>query len=159
MRSKNLSIAAGLALVGAVLATGAGQAAPVPARSGTSAPALPLTLAGEKEKAAVEGALVGGALGVILGTTLGQSGAYPPPPPVHYAPPPPAYAPPPPVVEDEPPARRVVIERRPSRRVVEVEEEEAAPEVVEEEECVTRQTKVYDPNSGRTIVRKERDCD
>jgi len=102
---------------------------------------------GEKAKAAAVGAIVGGAVGVLLGSTLNQSA-----PPVGYAPAAPT------VVEDEEPADEVIIRKRPARRVVEVEEHEAAPRVVEEEECLTRRTRVYDPDSGEMVVRRERDC-
>src|SRR3954447_15349508 len=65
----------------------------------------------------------------------------------------PRPAPPPVIVEE--PVERVVVERRPSRRIVEVEDD-APPQVVEE--CVTRRTRVYDPDSDEMIVRKERSC-
>jgi len=38
------------------------------------------------------------------------------------------------------------------------DDEDVAPGVVQEEECVTRRTKAYDPRSGQTVVRRERDC-
>ena len=98
------------------------------------APERPTIPTGERE-AAVAGALVGGAVGALLGSTL------------------PRPAPPPVIVEE--PVERVVVERRPSRRIVEVEED-APPQVVEE--CVTRRTRVYDPDLDEMIVRKERSC-
>ena len=58
-----------------------------------------------------------------------------------------------------PPADEVIVRKRPARRVVEFEEDEdVAPRVEQEEECVTRRTKVYDPRSKQTVVRRERDC-
>ena len=75
------------------------------------------------------------------------------------APPPVVYAPPAEVVEGVEPADEVIVRKRPARRVVEIEEDEdVAPRVVQEGECVTRRTKVYDPRSGETVVRRERDC-
>jgi hypothetical protein len=155
MRLRRLSITAGLALISTGLLTNAGQTAPLAMPSAWISSRGPVIKVGEREKAAAVGAIVGGAVGVLLGSTLNQ----PPPPPVGYAPVPP------PVVEDEEPAEEVVIkdeevtiQKRPARRVVEVEEQEAAPRVVEEDECLTRRTTVYDPNSGETIVRRERDC-
>jgi hypothetical protein len=135
MRRHRLIPATGLALVGTALAIGVGQAAPLPAPSAQLAPERQTIPTGERE-AAVAGALVGGgALGALLGSTL------------------PRPAPPPVIVEE--PVERVVVERRPSRRIVEVEED-APPQVVEE--CVTRRTRVYDPDSDEMIVRKERSC-
>jgi hypothetical protein len=53
----------------------------------------------------------------------------------------------------------VIVRKRTARRVVEFEEDEdVAPRVEQEEECVTRRTKVYDPRSKQTVVRRERDC-
>ena len=135
MRRYRLFPATGVALLGTALAISAGQAAPFPTRSGQLGPELQITLAGEREAAAVAGALVGGAVGVLLGSTL------------------PRPAPPPTVIVEEP-VERVVVERRPVRRVVEVEEE--VPPLLEE--CVTRRTKIYDPDFDETIVRKERRC-
>jgi hypothetical protein len=134
MRRHRLIPATGLALVGTALAIGVGQAAPLPAPSAQLAPERQTIPTGERE-AAVAGALVGGAVGALLGSTL------------------PRPAPPPVIVEE--PVERVVVERRPSRRIVEVEED-APPQVVEE--CVTRRTRVYDPDSDEMIVRKERSC-
>jgi hypothetical protein len=34
----------------------------------------------------------------------------------------------------------------------------ASPRVVQEAECVTRRTKVHDPRSGQTVIRRERNC-
>ena len=136
MRRYQLFPATGVALLGTALAISAGQAAPFPTRSGQLGPELQITLAGEREAAAVAGALVGGAVGVLLGSTLPRS------------------APPPTVIVEEP-VERVVVERRPVRRIVEVEEEVPPPPI---EECVTRRTKVYDPDFDETIVRKERRC-
>ena len=136
MRRYRLFPATGVALLGTALAINAGQAAPFPTRSGQLGPGLQITLAGEREAAAVAGALVGGAVGVLLGSTL------------------PRPAPPPTVIVEEP-VERIVVERRPVRRIVEVEEEAPPPPI---EECVTRRTKVYDPDFDETIVRKERRC-
>jgi hypothetical protein len=135
MRRYRLFPATGVALLGTALAISAGQAAPFPTRSGQLGPELQITLAGEREAAAVAGALVGGAVGVLLGSTL------------------PRPAPPTVIVEE--PVERVVVERRPVRRIVEVEEEVPPPSI---EECVTRRTKVYDQHFDETIVRKERRC-
>src|SRR3954469_9104889 len=77
----------------------------------------------------------GGAVGALLGSTL------------------PRPAPPPVIVEE--PVERVVVERRPSRRIV--EGEGGAPPQGGGE-CVTRRTRVYDPDSDEMIVRKERSC-
>jgi hypothetical protein len=128
--------------------TNAGQTAPLVTHPAWIRSPVPVIKVGEKAEAAAVGAIVGGAVGVLLGSTLNQQAA----PPVGYGPVPPT------VVEDEEPAEEVMIQKRPARRVVEVEEQEVAPRVVEEEECLTRRTKVYDPNSGETIVRRERDC-
>ena len=136
MRRYRLFPATGVALLGTALAISAGEAAPFPTRSSQLGPELQITLAGEREAAAVAGALVGGAVGVLLGSTL------------------PRPAPPPTVIVEEP-VERVVVERRPVRRIVEVEEEVPPPSI---EECVTRCTKVYDPDFDETIVRKERRC-
>ena len=129
---------AGLFLLGTALAPTAGQAAPLPARSGQPAVEAPVILVGDREAAAVAGALMGGAFGAMIGSSLA-----------------PRPAPPPPTVIVEEPAERVVIERRPVRRIVEVEEDVPPPVV---EECVTRRTRVYDPDFDETIVRKERRC-
>ena len=57
------------------------------------------------------------------------------------------------------PADEVIVRKRPARRVVEIEEDEdVAPRAVQEAECVTRRTKVYDPRSGQTVIRRERNC-
>src|SRR5918998_1511240 len=125
MRLSRLPITAGLALISTGLLTNAGQTAPLAMPSAWIRAPGSVIQVGEKERAAAVGANVGGAGGVLLGSTLNQQA----PPPVGYA----SAAPP--VVEDE-----------------------AAPRVVDEEECLTRRTKVYDPNSGETIVRRERDC-
>jgi hypothetical protein len=127
-----------LALIGTVLIISAGQASSLPVQSGQGAPRLQITPAGDKEAAAVAGAIVGGAVGVLLGSTLNQP--LPPPPPV--------------LVEE--PVERIVVEKRPARRIVEIEEEDAPPQIVEE--CVTRRTKVYDPNLDEMVVRRERSC-
>ena len=148
MRLSRLPITAGLTLISTGLVTHTGQTAPLAMPSTWVGAPGPVIKVGEKAEAAAVGAIVGGAVGVLLGSTLNQ----PAPPPVGYAPAPPT------VVEDEEPADEVIIRKRPARRVVEVEEREATPRVVEEEECLTRRTKVYDPNSGETIVRRERDC-
>jgi hypothetical protein len=50
----------------------------------------------------------------------------------------------------------VVVRPRRERRVVEVED--AVPEVVEEA-CVTRRSRIFDPRTGETVIRKERRCD
>jgi hypothetical protein len=144
MRQNRLVVTAGFALLATVLIVPA-EAGPLPmAHALSGAPSL-LIATGDREKALAAGAIMGGAVGAILGSTIARQ----PPPPVVYAPPPPPEA-----VEED-----VVVRRRPARRVVEVEEEEPPPpRVVEEEECLTRRTKVYDPSSGRTIVRRERDC-
>ena len=147
MRLSRLPITAGLALISTGLLTNAGQTAPLAMPSAWIRAPGSVIQVGEKEKAAAVGAIVGGAVGVLLGSTLNQQAA----PPVGYVPVPPT------VVEEEP-AEEVIIRKRPARRVVEVEEQEAAPQVVEEEECLTRRTTVYDPDSGETIVRRERDC-
>ena len=149
MRLSRLPITAGLALISTGLLTTAGQTAPLFMPSAWIGSPGPVIKVGEKAEAAAVGAIVGGAVGVLLGSTLNQQAA----PPVGYGPVPPT------VVEDDEPAEEVIIQKRPARRVVEVEEQEVAPRVVEEEEeCLTRRTKVYDPNSGETIVRRERDC-
>ena len=148
MRLNRLPIPAGLVLISTGLLTNTGHTAPLAVPSTWASVPGPVIRVGEKEKAAVAGAIVGGAMGVLLGSTLNQ----PAPPPVVYAPATPT------VVEDEELAEEVIIRKRPARRVVEVEEREAAPRVVEEEECLTRRTKVYDPDSGETVVRRERDC-
>ncbi|MDF2974418.1 MAG: hypothetical protein K0R61_4868 [Microvirga sp.] len=105
-------------------------------------------LAGDREKAAIGGAIVGGALGVMLGAAATRNTA---PPPAAYARP----APPPEMEEDEP--EPVIVRPRRERRVVEVEEE-VAPEVVEEE-CVMSRSRTYDRRTGETIIRRERRCD
>jgi hypothetical protein len=88
---------------------------------------------GERGSAAAAGAIMGGAVGVMLGSAL----ARPAPPPV-------VYAPPAEVVEEVEPADEVIVRKRPARRVVEIEEDEdVGPRVVQEEECVTRRAKVY----------------
>jgi hypothetical protein len=155
MRLSRLPITAGLALISTGLLTTAGQTAPLFMPSAWIGSPVPVIKVGDKAEAAAVGAIVGGAVGVLLGSTLNQQAA----PPVGYGPVPPT------VVEDEEPAEEVIIkdeevtiQKRPARRVVEVEEHEVAPRVVEEEECLTRRTKVYDPNSGEMVVRRERDC-
>ena len=148
MRLNHLPITAGLVLISTGLLTNPGQTAPLAMPSSWVSAPGPVIKVGEKAKAAAVGAIVGGAVGVLLGSTLNQ----PAPPPVGYAPAAPT------VVEDEEPADEVIIRKRPARRVVEVEEQETAPRVIEEEECLTRRTKVYGPNSRETVVRRERDC-
>ena len=138
---------AGLALLSTALATSA-VSARLPTRSaefGSSA----IVKVGERGSAAAAGAIMGGAVGVLRGSAF----ARPAPPPV-------VYAPPAELVEEVEPADEVIVGKRPARRVVEIEEDDdAAPRVVQEEECVTtRRTKVYDPRSGQTVVRRERDC-
>src|SRR5829696_1240364 len=115
---------AGLVMLSTALVTSA-VSAPLPTQSaefGSSA----IVKVGERGGAAAAGAIMGGAVGVMLGSAL----ARPAPPPV-------VYAPPAEVVEEVEPADEVI--------------------VVQEEECVTRRTKVYDPRSGQTVVRRERD--
>jgi hypothetical protein len=106
---------------------------------------------GERGSAAAAGAIMGGAVGVMLGSAL----ARPAPPPVVYAPP--AEA-----VEEVEPADEVIFRKRPARRVVEIEEDEdAAPRVVQEEECITQslwpnghQTRTGLPLRGRGNMSK-----
>ena len=57
------------------------------------------------------------------------------------------------VVEEVEPADEVIVRKRPARRVE--EDEDVAPRVVQEAECVTRRTKVHDPRSGQTVIRRE----
>ena len=57
----------GLLSLGTALAISAGQAAPFPTRSSQLGPELQITLVREREAAAVTGALVGGAVGVLSG--------------------------------------------------------------------------------------------
>jgi hypothetical protein len=104
-------------------------------------------LVGDREKAAIGGAIVGGALGVMLGAAANRNAA----------PPPPAYArpTPPPEMEEVDEPEPVIVRPSRERRVVDVEE--AAPEVVEEE-CVTIRSRTRDPRTGETIVRRERRC-
>src|SRR4051794_22882175 len=137
MRLSRLSPITGLFLLGTALAPTAGQAAPLPARSGQPAVEAPVILAGDREAAAVAGAGMGGAFRAMIGSSLA-----------------PRPAPPPPAGVVGGPVGRGVIEERPVRRIVEVED--APPPVVEE--CVTRRTRVYDPDFDETIVRKERRC-
>ena len=144
MRPDRLALAA-LALAGTIFAPHAVEAAPVTSQAIVASPELPLIRTGERGAVAA-GAIVGGAVGLMLGSQLGRAAA--PPPAVVYAPPPPEAE----VVEEE----VVPVRRRVTRRVIEVEED-VAPEV-EEEECVTRRTQVYDPNSGRMRLTKERSC-
>ena len=130
---------AGLAILSAALVTSA-VSAPLPTQSREFDSSIILKV-GERGSAAAAGAIMGGA-----------ALARPAPPPVVYAPP--AEA-----VEEVEPADEVIFRKRPARRVVEIEEDEdAAPRVVQEEECITQRTKVYDPRSGQTVVRRERDC-
>ena len=137
---------AGLAIISAALVTSA-VSAPLPTQSREFDSSIILKV-GERGSAAAAGAIMGGAVGVMLGSAL----ARPAPPPVVYAPP--AEA-----VEEVEPADEVIFRKRPARRVVEIEEDEdAAPRVVQEEECITQRTKVYDPRSGQTVIRRERDC-
>jgi hypothetical protein len=145
---RNGSAIAGLALLSTAFATSA-VSAPLPTHSDPSGSPV-IVKVGEREKAAAVGAILGGAVGVMLGSGI----ARPAPPPVVYAPP--AEA----IEEVEPAEEEVIVRKRPARRVVEIEddEEDVAPRVVQEEECVTRRTKVYDPRSGQTMVRRERDC-
>jgi hypothetical protein len=108
---------------------------------------VPLIRTGDRAGAVAAGAIVGGALGVIVGSQVGRAAA---PPPVVYAPPPPPEE----VVEEEV-AEPAPMRRRAARRVVEVEED--GPEV-EPQDCVTRRSKSFDPATGRTVFTKERDC-
>lgn len=134
-----------LALAGTMFAPQISNAAPVPSQAAVDGPALPLIRTGERQAGAVAaGAIMGGAVGLMLGSQLARPA---PPPVVVHAPPPPEAD----VVEEE----VVPVRRRVTRRVVEIEE--AAPEIVEEE-CLTRRTRIYDPNSGGMVIRKERDC-
>src|SRR3954471_14278769 len=122
---------AGLAMLSTALVTSA-LSAPLPTQTGEfGSPAI--VKVGERGSAAAAGAIMGGAVGVMLGSAL----ARPAPPPV-------VYAPPAEVVEEVEPADEVIVRKRPARRVVEIEEDEdVGPRVVQEEECVTRRTKVY----------------
>src|SRR5215217_7216823 len=123
---------AGLAMLITALVTSA-VSAPLPSQVAEfGSPAI--VKVGERGSAAAAGAIMGGAVGVMLGSAL----ARPAPPPV-------VYAPPAEVVEEVEPAEdEVIVRKRPARRVVEIEEDEedVAPRVVQEEECVTRRTKV-----------------
>jgi hypothetical protein len=100
---------------------------------------------GERGEAAAAGTIMGGAVGLMLGSALARP-----------APPPGVYAPPAEVVEEVEPADEVIVRKRPARRVE--EDEDVAPRVVQEAECVTRRTKVHDPRSGQTVIRRERNC-
>ena len=148
MRSNRRLAGIGIALLGTVVLTGAGQAAPLPMHSRPIAASSLVTKVGEKEKAAAVGAIVGGAVGVLLGSNLNQQAPLPAV----------AYEPPSSRVVEEEYSEDEVVERRPARRVVEIEEQLPAPRVVEEDECVSRRMKIYDPDSGETIVRTEREC-
>src|SRR4051812_9084301 len=138
------------ALAGTLFAVGA-QAAPLPSHADIGAPALPLIRTGDRAGAVAAGAIVGGALGVIVGSQVGRAAA---PPPVVYAPPPPPEEATSEVVEDEV-AEPAPMRRRAARRVVEIEED--GPDA-EPQDCVTRRSKSFDPATGRTIFSKERDC-
>ena len=140
------------ALAGTLFAVPA-HAAPLPSQADLGAPALPLIRTGDRAGAVAAGAIVGGALGVIVGSQVGRAAA--PPPPVVYAPPPPPEEATSEVVEEEV-SEPAPIRRRTSRRVVEVEED--GPEIAPQD-CVTRRTKTYDPVTGRTTFTKERDCE
>ncbi len=140
MRRFHIPTPAGLALLGFAVVAGTAQAAPGPALSGLTGVGSLVTRTGDRE-AAVAGAIVGGAVGALIGSTLPH--AAPPPPPRR-------------VIVEEEPEERVIIER-PARRVVEIEDDEA-PRIVDEEECVTRRTRVYDPDLGETVTRRERRC-
>jgi hypothetical protein len=137
-----LALLAAFAIFGAVPS----HAGPAPFHEPDSR--LEIILAGDREKAAIGGAIVGGALGVMLGAAANGN---PAPPPAAYARP----ARPPEMAEDEP--EPVIVRPRRERRVVEVEEEVAA-EVVEEE-CVMRRSRTHDRRTGETIIRRERRCD
>jgi len=142
---QNAFAIAGLSLLSTALVTNA-MSAPLPTQSGEFGSSV-IVKVGEREKAAAAGAIMGGAVGVMLGSAL----ARPAPPPVVYAPPA--------EVEEEVEPDEVIVRKRPARRGVEIEEDEdVAPRVVQEEECVTRRTKVVDPRSGQTVIRRERDC-
>jgi len=143
-----LPTASAVVLLGTVVMTSAGQAAPLPRQFQPFNVSRLVLDVGDKEKATAMGAIVGGAVGVLLGSNLNQQG---PPPAIAYERPSSR------VVEDEDPIEEVV-EHRPARRIVETEEQLPAPRVVEEEECVSRRTKIYDPGSGETVVRREREC-
>jgi hypothetical protein len=135
-----------VALTFALLTTGPGHAGPMPIENPNIGPEI--VLVGDREKAVIGGAIVGGALGVMLGAAANRNAA----------PPPPAYArpAPPPEMEEADEPEPVIAHPRRGRRVVEVEE--AAPEMVEEE-CVTRRSRTFDPRTGETIIRKERRCE
>src|SRR3954471_2078883 len=121
---------AGLAMLSTALVTGAVSA---PLRSQFAEFGSPaIVKVGERGSAAAAGAIMGGAVGVMLGSAL----ARPTPPPV-------VYAPPAEVVEEVEPADEVIVRKRPARRVVEIEEDEdVAPRVGQDAECVPRRTKV-----------------
>jgi len=144
---QNGSAIAAIALLSTAFVTSA-VSAPLPMHSDPSGSPV-IVKVGEREKAAAVGAIMGGAVGVMLGSGI----ARPAPPPV-------VYAPPAEVVEEVEPEEEVIVRKRPARRVVEIEEDEedVAPRVGQEEECVTRRTKVYDQRSGQTVVRRERNC-
>jgi hypothetical protein len=148
MRSGSFALAV---LAGTMFAMAA-DAAPLASRADLGASALPLVRVADRAGAVAAGAVVGGALGVIVGSQIGRAAA---PPPVVYAAPPPPEEATSEVVEEEL-AEPAPLRRRASRRVVEVEEDEGAP--VEPRDCVTRRTKTYDPATGRTVFTKERDC-
>jgi hypothetical protein len=135
-----------IAISFALFAIVPGHAGPMPLERAKLGPEI--ILVGDREKAAIGGAIVGGALGVMLGAAANRNAA--PLPPAYSRP-----APPPEMEEvDEP--EPVIVRPRRERRVVEVED--AAPEVVEEE-CVTRRSRIFDPRTGETVIRKERRCD
>jgi hypothetical protein len=136
-----------------VIATSLALFATIPGHAGAMPVERPnlgseISLIGDREKAAIGGAIVGGALGVMLGAAANRNAA----------PPPPAYArpAPPPEMEEVDEPEPVIVRPRRERRVVEVED--AVPEVVEEE-CVTRRSRIFDPRTGETVIRKERRCD
>src|SRR3954453_14463872 len=113
---------AGLAMLSTALVTSA-VAAPLPSQSDPFGSPV-IVKVGEREKAAAAGAIMGGAVGVMLGSALARP-----------APPPAVYAPPGEVVAEVDPADEVIVRKRPARPVVEIEEDEdVAPRVVQEEE-------------------------
>src|SRR5215203_5186285 len=97
---------AGLAMLSAAVVTSA-VSAPLPTQSREFGSSIILKV-GERGSAAAAGAIMGGAVGVMLGSAL----ARPAPPPV-------VYAPPAEVVEEVEPAYKVIVKKRPDRRVIE----------------------------------------
>src|SRR4051812_39870603 len=147
MRSGSFALAV---LAGTMFAMAA-DAAPLPSRADLDASALPLVRVADRAGPVAAGAVVGGALGIIVGSQIGRAAA---PPPVVYAAPPPPEEATSEVVEEEL-AEPAPLRRRAARRVVEIEED--GPDA-EPQDCVTRRSKSFDPATGRTIFSKERDC-